>query len=204
MRSLLRLLPIFTFLIPWISSIEISSKLLLIVCDGFRWDYVDKARKGNYSINLLEQWIHNGTIADHIKPGFVSTTYPNLWTMMTGLTTEHHGIVHNNFHDFELNQTFHGDSSPDFNFYYNSSNSKGREPIWISNQKNGGRSVSSVWPGGTTLIKGYETMYRQGVDYDIAWKTRVDFIIKHFTNVSEPANFGLLYFEEPGKYCNKK
>ena len=183
------------------SHLDDKSRLLVVVMDGFHWNYLENAKKDGYNTPNFDQLIRTGGKAESLKPAFVSTTFPNLWTLVTGLTVEHHGMVHDRFFDHSMNRTFEGDSTPFTEFYDNGTVSDGVEPIWITNQ-NAGRerkSAVSVWPGGRVIIEGDRAFYTQHTEYTIRWQDRVDFIIDKINSNTAGANLGMLYFEQPGK-----
>jgi arylsulfatase A-like enzyme len=62
--------------------------------DGFRWDYADKAATPN-----LDGIAREGVKARAMIPSFPTKTFPNHYTMATGLYPDHHGIVLNSFYD---------------------------------------------------------------------------------------------------------
>src|SRR5882672_12847130 len=70
--------------------------LILISIDGFRWDYLQK-----YDAPTLRQLAASGVHATRLTPSFPSKTFPNHYTIVTGLYPEHHGIVSNWFFDPE-------------------------------------------------------------------------------------------------------
>ncbi|KAH9504401.1 hypothetical protein Btru_063516 [Bulinus truncatus] len=81
-----------------------NHKLLLISFDGFRWDYIlsNRARTPNF-----DRIISEGVTVQHgLKNAFVTKTFPNHFTLATGLWEESHGIVGNEMYDPHLNQTF--------------------------------------------------------------------------------------------------
>jgi predicted AlkP superfamily pyrophosphatase or phosphodiesterase len=81
---------------------EINNKrLLLITLDGFRKDFIYKYKMKN--LNLLS---NEGIRAKYLKPTFGTHSIPNLWSILTGLYQEDHGIISNHFHDPLLNETF--------------------------------------------------------------------------------------------------
>ena len=65
-------------------------RVVLIGIDGFRADYVDRPQAVN-----LRRLAARGVRADRLIPAFPSKTFPNHYTIVTGLTPEHHGIVAN-------------------------------------------------------------------------------------------------------------
>jgi predicted AlkP superfamily pyrophosphatase or phosphodiesterase len=68
--------------------------LILISVDGFRADYLDRFRPPALSKLALE-----GVHADGLIPQFPSKTFPNHYTLVTGLTLAHHGIISNNIRE---------------------------------------------------------------------------------------------------------
>ena len=79
-----------------------GSKLMIILVDGFRWDYVslDKSLKGFRKI------AENGVRAKYVKPVFPTISYPNWYTIVTGLYTESHGMIGNYMYDEDRDDLF--------------------------------------------------------------------------------------------------
>jgi predicted AlkP superfamily pyrophosphatase or phosphodiesterase len=71
--------------------------LIVLSMDGFRKDYTEKSNTPNLdSIALI------GVRAEGILPAFPSKTFPNHYTMATGLYPDHHGIVNNSNMDNKI------------------------------------------------------------------------------------------------------
>src|ERR1017187_8782420 len=68
--------------------------VLLISLDGFRYDYAQRY----HAANLLE-FGKKGVAAKALIPSFPTSTFPNHYTIATGLYPAHHGIVENSFWD---------------------------------------------------------------------------------------------------------
>ena len=68
--------------------------LILISLDGFRHDYVERFQPEN-----LSRFIAEGTAAKGLIPSFPSKTFPNHYTIATGMLPEHHGLVDNSFYE---------------------------------------------------------------------------------------------------------
>lgn len=111
---------------------------LLISLDGFHPHYLSAALTP-YMSSLFEK----GYGTPYMVPSFPSSTFPNHWTMITGLYPADHGIVGNSFYDPQTGKQFvntHPDQSLDLSFW-------GGEPIWKSVAKSGIRSAVHMWPG---------------------------------------------------------
>ena len=69
--------------------------VVMVSLDGFRYDYAKK-----YGAKHLLALGAQGAIASQgMIPSYPSLTFPNHYTLVTGLYPEHHGIVANNFYD---------------------------------------------------------------------------------------------------------
>ncbi|XP_071800542.1 ectonucleotide pyrophosphatase/phosphodiesterase family member 5-like [Asterias amurensis] len=157
--------------------------VLLVSFDGFRWDYLDRTATPNFD-NLIK----DGVKAKYIYDAFTSKTFPNHYTIVTGLYEESHGIVGNAMYDPVWNET-----------YFMGNESKwweGGEPIWVTNEKEGGASGVIEWPGMDTKIHNFYPTYRMPkYNQTFPFDARVDIITELFSNGS--INLGLLYFREP-------
>src|SRR3546814_9317314 len=76
-----------------------------------------------------------------MNPSYPSLTFPNHYSIVTGLRPDHHGIVHNTMRDAELGgfKLSDRDAVGDGRWW-------GGEPIWITAQKAGLRSATMYWP----------------------------------------------------------
>ncbi|XP_069141629.1 bis(5'-adenosyl)-triphosphatase enpp4-like [Argopecten irradians] len=177
--------------------------LILISMDGFRHDYLNQTVFNKSDISNFQHFIDHGVRASHVRNVFPSVTFPNHMSILTGQYAEEHDVVHNDFYDPYLNDTFHM-----HNFYQNFQSKwfdNGAEPIWVTNQKGGrGRNSGSVlWPGGIAPVKCIEpriipraTLYN--LSDSISYQRRIDVLMDWFTDKEFNAiNFGMLYFEEP-------
>src|SRR3954452_24032303 len=68
--------------------------LILISFDGWRWDYIDRLPAPN-----LKALAARGVRAKALLPSFPVLTFPNHYTIATGLSPEHHGIIANTMRD---------------------------------------------------------------------------------------------------------
>ena len=93
MNSLRRLL-LFSFLFVFTLEAKEKPYVLLISFDGFRVDYLDWYNTPNF-----DRLAEHGVKADGMKPVFVSTTFPNHYSLATGMFIENHGLIGNHFYD---------------------------------------------------------------------------------------------------------
>ena len=71
--------------------------LILISFDGWRWDYIDR-----YPAPNLRALAARGVRARSMIPSFPVLTFPNHYTIVTGLYPEHHGVVGNTMRDASM------------------------------------------------------------------------------------------------------
>jgi predicted AlkP superfamily pyrophosphatase or phosphodiesterase len=162
--------------------------LILISIDGFRWDYLKK-----YDAPTLRQLATSGVHATRMTPSFPSLTFPNHYTIVTGLRPEHHGIVGNYFFDPALNAKFvykSHESSIDPRWW------EGGEPVWITAEKQGVRSACFFWPGSESAIHGVRPTFSKPFDGKLTVEERVDGLLAWFALPPEQRpKFATLYFD---------
>jgi ectonucleotide pyrophosphatase/phosphodiesterase family protein 5 len=181
---------------------EEVSRALLISLDGFRWDYLQQARKFGYSTPGFDRLISEGVAIQSpgIRNAFVTKTMPNHYTIVTGLYEENHGIVANYFFDPVFNETFDISFETAHNIkWWNGTGEQRVEPIWVTNDASGDEHRASgiySWPG--SEVDGYRPKY-SGPPFNnsIPFKTRIDTVIGWFTQKPHPINFGAIYYHEP-------
>ena len=114
---------------------------ILVSLDGFRADFLQR--------NLtptLNSFIADGVSPKYMLPSFPSVTFPNHWTLVTGLHPESHGVVGNSFWDPDLQEEFYY-TDPARSMSPKWWNSTGAEPLWSTCEKAGVRSAIHMWPG---------------------------------------------------------
>src|SRR5688572_24332298 len=75
--------------------------VILVSFDGFRHDYVEKLNLPNF-----KAFIKKGTEAEAIVPCFPSLTFPNHYSIVTGMYPATHGLVDNGFYDSARNAVY--------------------------------------------------------------------------------------------------
>lgn len=132
------------------SSSSSPNKLLLILVDGFRWDYFDKLSEDELpGFTRLRQ---NGVSAEAFMPVFPSLSFANYYSIMTGLYPESHGMIDNYMYDIKHDAEFLiGDNEDQYHSYWWDDG----EPLWISAVKQGKRSYFWFWNGCEVKIRGH-------------------------------------------------
>ena len=182
-----------------------NSRVLLISFDGFRWDYLDLVKKANRSTPHFDSLVQNGVKAKWVKNVFITKTFPNHYSIVTGMYEESHGVVGNEMYDPVFNETFHLSNMTqerDPKWWNNGSQGAGGEPIWVTNQKDEQsleRRWSGVmfWPGSSAKVRGMHPFHYMDYDGRLPNKTRIDKVVTWFSAPEDPINLGLLYFSEP-------
>lgn len=182
-------------------------KLILISMDGFKHDYLELPGLKQQNISNFLHMVQNGVRAEYVVNVFPSVTYPNHFTLITGLYPESHGIVHNRFYDPDPKVMDH--------FWFNSRRDNydpvwydnGAEPIYVTNNKAGGhrKSGSVLWPCGLGKVKEIEPdrlIPNADPFNDTDFKIRVDYMVKWLADEKDPINLGLLYFNEPDEVAH--
>lgn len=164
--------------------------VVLLSLDAFRWDYPLL-----YHTPTLDSLAQVGVKAESLQPCFPSKTFPNHYTMATGLYPETHGIVQNSFTDPELGDYRLGDRSAVQNaaFY-------GGEPIWVSAEKQQLRSACFFLPGSEAPVKGYWPNIWKEYKSSVPFEARADSVVKWLERPAETRPHLILwYVHEPDR-----
>ncbi len=162
--------------------------LVLLSLDGFHPDYLERGLTPT-----LDRLADEGVRAQWLIPSFPSKTFPNHYTIVTGLVPDHHGIVDNVMRDPELGR---------FTLSDRDAVGDGRwwqgEPLWITAHRHGLRSGIKFWPGSEAAIGGIRPDFWYPFDagvplsdrvgrvlgwLDLAGRDRIDFIGLYFEQV---------------------
>jgi predicted AlkP superfamily pyrophosphatase or phosphodiesterase len=139
--------------------------IIVVSFDGFRHDYLDRVRAPNFS-----RIAKSGVRARALIPGFPSKTFPNHYSIATGLYPGHHGIVNTRFYDPARGAWY---SVPDTTTTRDGS-WYGGEPIWVTAERQGVRSATYFWPGSEAAIRGARPSRYKLYDEKVPDSTRVD------------------------------
>lgn len=129
--------------------------VILISLDGFKAEYLDR-----FELPNLRRLAQRDARAKSMVTVFPSLTFPNHYSLVTGLHPQRHGIVSNRFYDPARKATYAlGDvpSVTDGSWY-------GGEPIWVTAESQGMVTACYFWPGSEAEIKGVLFDVRDAVD----------------------------------------
>lgn len=134
----------------WNGTHSFKPTTILISLDGFRADFLNRG-----ITPALNAFIASGVSPRYMLPSFPSVTFPNHFTLVTGLYPESHGIVSNQFWDPALSEEF---------YYTDTQNSMQpkwwtAEPLWVTAEKQGARTAIHMWPGSEAHIPDREPTY---------------------------------------------
>jgi predicted AlkP superfamily pyrophosphatase or phosphodiesterase len=173
------------------SAVEAQQRpVILIGIDGFRADYLDRGVTPTLSGLAAE-----GVRADGgMKPSFPSVTFPNFYTLATGLHPDNHGLVYNTMRDPGLpGRTFTLRNRAEVmdRVWYDDG-----EPIWVTAEKAGLRTATMFWPGSEAPINGVRPSYWLPFEQTVPSLARVNILLGWFTlPVEERPRLATLYFD---------
>ncbi|HEU5079745.1 MAG TPA: ectonucleotide pyrophosphatase/phosphodiesterase [Opitutaceae bacterium] len=187
----LRRLGAFLVVVCWIQlACAQSHPLLVVSLDAFRWDYCDLHPKETPNLRRLKK---EGASAKSLISVYPSNTFPNHYSIATGLRPEHHGMINNTFFDPQIGAYFRYTSRE----CVGDSRWWGGEPIWITAVKQGRRSACSFWVGSETAIDGLRPTYWMHYDYSIPFAQRLEQLVGWLTlPEGERPDLVMFYLEE--------
>ncbi len=157
---------------------------LLVSIDGFRPDYL--ARGVTPHLNALAA----AGISASMRPSFPSVTFPNHWTLVTGLRPDRHGVVGNRMEDARRPGEIFTMATEDA-FWWDAA-----EPLWITAEKAGIRSATMFWPGENVAFGGLRPSDWQQYGHEVTNRQRVDAIIDWLRRPADTRpRFLTLYFD---------
>lgn len=123
---------------------------IIVSLDGFRADFLNRGLTPR-----LNAFVREGVSPLYMLPSFPSVTFPNHYTLATGLYPESHGVVGNSFWDPTLQEEF---------YYTDAARSLDPkwwdgEPFWVTAERQGIRTAIHMWPGSEAHIAGIEPSF---------------------------------------------
>lgn len=163
--------------------------VILISADGFRHDYAEK-----YNASYLLQFGKQGVQAESMIPSYPSVTFPNHYSIVTGMYPSHHGIVNNGFYDEKTKERYSMGAKQkvrDGKWY-------GGTPIWVLAEQQNLLSANMFWVGSEAEIKGTRPSYYYDYTERITVDERIE-IVKNWLSLPEETRPHLItfYVSEP-------
>jgi len=148
---------------------DLKPTLILVSFDGWRWDYHTMAAAPN-----LQPLIARGVHAESLIPSFPPKTFPNHYTIVTGLYPGHHGIVANSIFDAATGRMFTNDAPEEVRdpMWW------GGEPLWVTVERSGQHAAAMFWPGSEAPINGVMPHFWKTYDLKYPGPARVDQVLQ--------------------------
>ena len=180
------------FIIVSISALiyaENDQYVLLVSMDGFRADYLEITDTPNF-----DKMAKNGVQSEGLKPVFISKTFPNHYSIATGMYAESHGLIANSFFASDLDRHYSirdRESVENGDFY-------GGEPIWVTAERQGVKTASYFWVGTEAAVAGVYPSISKRYDQKVPFDDRIDSVMTWFSlPISHRPRLIMLYFHEP-------
>ena len=161
--------------------------VILISADGFRADFNEL-----YEAKNLNALAKTGVHAKFMTPSYPSVTFPNHYSIVTGLYPAHHGLVDNSYIDLATGS------------FYNMGNKKmvaegkwyGGTPIWVLAEQQKMISASFYWVASEADIQGIKPTYHYVYNEKIDIATRIK-AVKDWLSLPEAQRPHLITFYFP-------
>lgn len=171
------------------SSSGSNQYVVMLSMDGCRWDYPQLAHMPN-----LAAIAKRGVKAESLQPSFPANTFPNHYSMATGLYPDNHGIVDNSFYAPDLGRGYwisNREAVEDGEFYEG-------EPIWVTAEKQGVKAASFFWVGSEADVQGIRPSIWKRYDGSVPYEARIDSVISWLQlPISVRPRLIMWYFDEP-------
>lgn len=173
-----------------INSIEAQSKpyVIMISADGFRSDYALK-----YKAENLLGYAKDGVRAEALLPSYPSITFPNHWSLITGMYPAHHGLIDNFFYDYKRQDQYamnKAEKAEDGSWY-------GGTPLWSLAEKQQVLSASLQWVGSASDAGGIRPSYYYHYHEKFTPKEKINKVVDWLKLPDEQRpHFIALYFPE--------
>lgn len=163
--------------------------VVVVSLDGFRADYPEK-----YQAKNILKLAKGGVRVKRMIASNPTKTFPNHYTLATGLYPENHGLVGNSFYAPQLDRKYRlGDRTAveDGRFY-------GGEPIWNTARKSGMKTASFYWVGSEAKVQDMQPNFWKRYNSKISFPERIDTVVSWLRlPESQRPRLVMLYYEEP-------
>ncbi|XP_033829971.1 glycerophosphocholine cholinephosphodiesterase ENPP6 isoform X1 [Periophthalmus magnuspinnatus] len=167
-----------------------SRPLLVILIDGFRYDYMDALD----TLPGFRELQRRGVTVDYLTPDFPSLSYPNYYSLMTGRHCDTHHMSGNYMWDEASQKEFLIGTNPDSRLplWWD-----GAEPLWVTAEKRGRSVFMYYWPGCEVEILGVRPALCEEYIYNPSIQNLTHSIESALNAISlGKANMGALYYEK--------
>jgi predicted AlkP superfamily pyrophosphatase or phosphodiesterase len=191
-----KLIPLLLLLI--ISNFTIAQSqpyVILVSFDGFRWDYSERGISPN-----LDKMKKDGVHALSLRPSFPTKTFPNHYSIISGMYPENHGIIFNSFINPITKDKYRlGDSLAVRNSEWYLG-----EAFWQTAERNGIKTASFFWPGSEVTLDYRRPTYYEKYEHNKPYRERIDGVINWLELPKEERpHFITLYFHDTDSYGHK-
>jgi ectonucleotide pyrophosphatase/phosphodiesterase family member 5 len=162
--------------------------VLLISIDGYRHDYNEM-----YRPPFLSQFHREGSSAKGLRPVYPTNTFPNHYSIVTGLYPDHHGIIANSFFapDLERSYSLRDSSSVTDGAFYQGI------PLWSLARLQGMVSATYFWPGSEAKIAGARPSYYRAYNHSAPHEDRIQTVLSWLKLPAQNRpHFVTLYFSD--------
>ncbi|KAK3887367.1 hypothetical protein Pcinc_008485 [Petrolisthes cinctipes] len=166
--------------------VPFGPKVLVVSLDGFGHQYLEQ-----YPGPHLASLYAHGAFPENFINQFVTKTFPNHWSIVTGVYEEVHGVVGNTVYDGKLNITLHITDRALF------SQNPSIIPIWTLNEQQGGHSGCIMWPGCNFSYNGTNVTHQVPFKPNSNFREKVDTAVMWMTHSHPQANLVMIYHDQP-------
>lgn len=162
--------------------------VILVSLDGFKSEYLDRWDLPNFTRAMTR-----GARAQWMQPVFPSLTFPNHYSLVTGVHPQKHGIVNNRFYDpaTKTSYVYTDNAIVTQSHWYE------REPIWVTAESQGMVAACYFWPGSEAPIKGVRPTIYNTYSASVPNETRVATVLEWLRMpVEKRPHLVTLYFSE--------
>jgi predicted AlkP superfamily pyrophosphatase or phosphodiesterase len=142
--------------------------VVLVSFDGYRRDYPER-----HPTTHLQKLIASGTRSEALVPSWPTETFPNHYTLATGLHPADHGLVANNFPALPSGEWY---ALKDREAVGNGAH-YGGTPIWVLAEQQGMVSASYFWVGSEADVQGIRPSHWHAYDYSVPHARRVQQVL---------------------------
>ncbi|KAK3783537.1 hypothetical protein RRG08_011344 [Elysia crispata] len=173
-----------------------NRRLMVLLVDGFRWDYADKHNLANFK--RLES---DGAKAGYMQNDYPTLSYPNYYTLMTGLHTENHAMTGNFMYDPDTKKFFLIGTNKDqfLPLWWDHG-----EPLWVTADLQNKSSYMFFWPGCEVTIRGRDPTFCDAYSKVPSIQEVADALDQGFLLITNgTADMVAVYSEQPDHYGHK-